>query len=188
MTCNRETKMALPGVPQTFAIESARDLTDKLWWSIEEYRTEPELQPKLWRAYDCAVTAWHISDWIWRERSEAGLDVGTVTAFQNSLQAQSRVLRLCKYIATASKHAGVDRKQDPTIEVTVTPKPSNVEVESSNFSLVDRSQDWDIIISDSHGTMDALAVFYAAQTFWEAEVFRDERRQDPGRFQPEPEV
>jgi hypothetical protein len=66
--------MALPGVPQTFAVENAQDMSEKLWWEIEAYRDEPDLQPKLWRAFNCAVTAWHISDWLWKERRDAGLE------------------------------------------------------------------------------------------------------------------
>src|SRR4029077_9030324 len=45
---------------QTFAVENALDMSNKLMWEIEAYRDEPELTPKLWRAFNCAVTAWHI--------------------------------------------------------------------------------------------------------------------------------
>jgi hypothetical protein len=38
--------MALPGVPQTFAIENARDMTEKLWWEIGQFRDVPRLSPR----------------------------------------------------------------------------------------------------------------------------------------------
>jgi hypothetical protein len=87
--------MALPGVPQSFAVENAQDMAEKLLWEIEAYRIEPDLQPKLWRAFNCAVTAWHISDWLWKERRDAGLDVGKVGEFKTAIQERSRELGLC---------------------------------------------------------------------------------------------
>jgi hypothetical protein len=49
--------MGLPGVPQTFPFGNARDMAEKLCWEIEVYRDETDLQPKLGRAFNCAVTA-----------------------------------------------------------------------------------------------------------------------------------
>ena len=86
--------MALAGVPQTFAFESARDMAEKLDWEIELYRREEDLQPKLWRAFNVAVTAWHISDWIWKKRKEAGKSVGKIEKFQEDVQRRSRALNL----------------------------------------------------------------------------------------------
>ena len=172
--------MALPGIAQTFAVENARDMSEKLWWEIEAYRDEPDLQPKLWRAFNCAVTAWHISDWLWKERVDAGLTVGDVFKFQNKMQARSRELRLCKYIATASKHKGVDRSPDPTIQVIVRAKNTQEE-----GVPIDHSSHWEVMISDASGESDALGVFYKAYEFWNTEIFADERCHDPARFAPQ---
>jgi hypothetical protein len=174
--------MALPGVPQTFAVENAQDRSEKLWWEIEAYRDEPDLQPKLWRAFNCAVTAWHISDWLWKERRDAGLDVGDLLKFQNTMQNRSRELRLCKHIATASKHRGVDRRRDPTIRVIVRSKDT---AGGTSSAEIDHSQHWEIMISDQSGESDALEVFFKAQQFWDAEIHDDERRRDPDQSAPE---
>ena len=171
--------MAIPGVPQTFAVETAQDMSEKLWWEIEAYRGEPDLQPKLWRAFNCAVTAWHISDWLFKQRQTEGVEVGTLIDLQNDVQRRSRALKLCKHIATASKHGGVDRRFDPTIRVIVAAK---ITAEKVPFEEIDRSQHWEIAISDGDGETDALQVFYKAYEFWDREILIDERRLDPDRF------
>jgi len=173
--------MALPGIPQTFAIESAQDMAEKLNWEVEAYREEADLQPKLWRAFNCAVTAWHISDWLWKERQAANLPVSEVSMFQAKMQAQSRYLRMCKHIATASKHSGVDRRPDPTIQVIVRAKGDH---EDLTISETDHTRHWEIIISDAIGEADALEVFLGAQQFWDHEIRADEIRSDPDRFAP----
>ena len=176
------TAMALPGIPQTFAVENALDMSNKLMWEIEAYRDEPELTPKLWRAFNCAVTAWHISDWLWKERRDEGLDVGSLSRFQKTMQARSGALRLCKHIATASKHGGVDRSPDLSIRVTIRAKNS---AEELSFAEIDRSQHWEITICDHSGESDAIQVFWKALEFWDAEIRTDETRRDPDRFAPE---
>jgi hypothetical protein len=55
--------MAIPGVPQTFAVENASGMIEKLNWEIEGFAHEQDIQQKLWRGFNCAVTAWHITDW-----------------------------------------------------------------------------------------------------------------------------
>ena len=174
--------MALPGVPQTFAVENAKDMVDKLWWEIEAYREELDLQPKLWRAFNCSVSAWHVSDWLWKQRQAEGLEIGDLISFQSDVQARCRALRLCKHIATASKHGGVDRRFDPTIEVTVRGKETPGEIPISD---IDNSKHFEIMISDADGELDALQVFYEAEAFWDGEIRQDERRREPDRFAPE---
>jgi hypothetical protein len=107
--------MALPGVPQTFAIEDARDMADKLYWEIREYDAEIELEKKLWRGFNCAVTAWHITDWLWRECDEEQ----TLAEFQQEMIQKCPALLSCRYIANASKHGGVDRNPIDSIQVIV---------------------------------------------------------------------
>jgi hypothetical protein len=164
--------MALPGVPQTFAVEDARDLANKLWWEIEAFRKEECLDHKLWRAFNCAVTAWHITDWLWKERCTDGQNVGKLRQFQKAIQDQCKELRLCKHIANASKHGGVDpdRGYDAAIQVIVRwAKETPVA-----FKDIEQSQHWEIMISDHGHECDALHVFYKALEFWEREVRRPE--------------
>jgi hypothetical protein len=156
--------MALVGVPQTFAVEGSRDLVNKLWWEIEEYRDEAELEKKLWRAFNCAVTAWHICDWLWRERTADRKEQRGLAAFQTAMKEKCRHLNFCRHIATASKHGGVDRHFDDSINVVVRATRDPLE---GAFSDSLKSKHWEIIVTDQHLSYDALEVFYVVQSFWD---------------------
>jgi hypothetical protein len=157
-------------------------MAQKLDWETDLYRRERDLQPKLWRAFNVAVTAWHMSDWVFIERRDAGVLSGQVQDFQIDVQARCRALRLCKHVATASKHYRVERKPDPSIKVIVQANETPI---ADDMSDVDDARHWDIVILDDTGPTDALAVFYAAQAFWDAEIRDDERRSEPDRFASE---
>jgi hypothetical protein len=157
--------MALPGRRQTFAIENAEEMTEKLWWEIEAFREEQTLEHKLWRAFNCAVTACHVTDWLWKERAEQGREVGRLGQFQSAIEDRCRELRLCRHICNASKHAGVDRDYDPSIEVIV--RANDLPVAPDE---VEQSRHWEIVISDHGSERNALMVFYGAYGFWVREV------------------
>ena len=159
--------MALLGVAQTFAVESSSDMVEKLWWEIEGYSSEIKLQPKLWRAFNCAVTSWQISDWLWKERKSAGLVATQLQQFQAALLEQSRVLRMCKHLANASKHGGVDRAFDKSINVQVC---ANEPLGEVRFEDIGQAKHWKIIVTDADGKQDALDVFQQAYTFWQNEL------------------
>ena len=157
--------MALPGIPQAFAVEDAKELTQKLWWEIEAYRDEPSLQSKLWRAFNCAVTAWCITDWVWKEQHKAkGMKEDD---WQKLAQSRCLELRLCKYIANASKHGGVDRSPDSTINVIV----RATDAPASSSDDVSHSSHWEIMVSNNSGDQDALKVFYKVHDFWMSQVY-----------------
>jgi hypothetical protein len=62
--------MTLPARPQTFALETAWDVYAKLEWEIDGLKAAPLNQnPRelAYRAFNCAVTAWQLSDWVWEE-------------------------------------------------------------------------------------------------------------------------
>ena len=118
------------------------------------------LQPKQWRAFNCAVTAWHIADWLWRDLRADGRDVGK-KQFQNAAQERCRELKLCRHIANASKHRGLDWGSDPGIQVIVRAK----DTPASSSEEINRSRHWEVLISDHGSECDALAVFYKVQEF-----------------------
>ena len=165
--------MALPGIPQTFAVQNSWEMVDKLWWEIEEYRDEVELQKKLWRAFNCAVTAWHICDWIHKELTEARAPgISGLTTFQNYLRENCRSLHVCRYLATASRHRGVRDHPDESIQVLVESKypDRNVDIQE-----IDRSQHWKVTIKDGADSKDALLVFYETESFLQRLVMIDYR-------------
>jgi hypothetical protein len=156
--------MALPGVPQTFAIEDTRDMVNKLYWEIEGFRDEPELEKKLWRAFNCAVTAWHITDWLWRERAQ---DAQTLAALQATMIERCRALLPCRHIANASKHGGVDRNPDDSITVRVEGSDDDLGEWPQAILESLKSHHWKIMIGTPDGEIDAFVLFDRVRQFWD---------------------
>ena len=60
-----------------------------------------------YRAWNCAITAWHITDWVWENFSDElrkELRTKDVFEFQEYVRSQCPALKLCYQIATGSKH------------------------------------------------------------------------------------
>jgi hypothetical protein len=83
-----------------------------------------------YHAINCAITSWHISDWVWESygvaerqgligRFNSDFDVESDKAlerFQKLLRERHRPLHICWQIATGSKHKNI-KKADPLIAV-----------------------------------------------------------------------
>ena len=109
---------ALPARAHTFALETCRDVLAKLEWEIQGLDDEQEMPALAFRPFNCAVTAWHLADWIWKalgpRRRTWG---GDEEAFRHACRDLCPALKHCWLIANASKHGGLDlhkRKQIST--------------------------------------------------------------------------
>jgi hypothetical protein len=155
--------MALPGVPQTFAVENAQDMADKLYWEIEEYRNETDIQKKLWRGFNCAVTAWHITDWLWHEQKGEQ----TLLEFQNERVRECCALLTCRYIANASKHRGVARNKNDDIQVVI--RATEIELGDWPQTILEsqKSDHWEIVIITPQDETDAHQIFHIVQQYWD---------------------
>jgi hypothetical protein len=104
----------------------------KLGWEIAGLRSALSAPIKegaepAYHAFNCAVTAWHMSDWVWRsataeDRAELlsklaapATGKGSFAAFTGELVKQHRVLHICRQIATGSKHKIIERDPDPDV-------------------------------------------------------------------------
>jgi hypothetical protein len=59
--------MPLPGRDKTFALENCRDLLNKLEREIDRLsaaRDRDDLTTMIDTAFNAAVTAWHLCDWV----------------------------------------------------------------------------------------------------------------------------
>jgi hypothetical protein len=61
----RETQLLTP--PKTFAINSSRDMLEKLKREIERLAGSIIRQEVVDNGLNAAMTAWHLTDWTWRE-------------------------------------------------------------------------------------------------------------------------
>jgi hypothetical protein len=100
--------MAFPGRPQTFALENCRDLLNKLKREIERFSAAGNnIETRKDFAFNAAVTAWHLCDWVFEDMTEAHCDKFNIHSrkqMQDYARTQCRALHLCRQVATASKH------------------------------------------------------------------------------------
>jgi hypothetical protein len=174
---------------QVFMLASPAHVLTKLHWEIYGLRKalseEPEhlghVHAPSYCAFNCAVTAWHLADWVWEaappsRRAEilADLDVEVrgqvppgLTQFQNGLRDRSRALRICRQIATGSKHMIVRSHPDPDVraEMRWEREPARAgKMRAGDALAIFRCQ---LVISDQGAEQSAIDVFEIAYRDWE---------------------
>ena len=163
--------MTLPARPQTFGLENAWDLYAKLEWEIEKLKAAPvdrDPQDLAYGAFNAAVTAWQLMDWVWKEidlSKKKRLSLNNLGDLQRLCRNQCRALYLCRQIATASKHWEVRDYADPSVQ-------AKMDADVRRFSAGDpvgtplSTWRWNLIIHDGAQTFNAIQVFDDAQYFW----------------------
>ncbi|NVO14789.1 MAG: hypothetical protein HXX10_12205 [Rhodoplanes sp.] len=149
-------------------------------WTKSEGFPEP-----LFIAFNTAVTAWHITDWLWESRQEtrallrkrfkfefnewtmSGRDKG-LERFQNAVCKDSREIHICREIANASKHMR-KRKSDPDVKALAEWLPA---IEPAGHVKVG-----DLVLQlsiyDGEKKWDAVRLFIEAFGYWE-QLLREE--------------
>jgi hypothetical protein len=127
----------LPEPPhQVFMLATPAHMLTKLHWEIYSLRKALSEKPEhighthapAYCAFNCAVTAWHLADWVWNASSEdrradilallgstAGNDRNAFGKFQTAIRSKSRALQICRQLATGSKHMSVTDHPDPNV-------------------------------------------------------------------------
>ena len=94
----------------SFGIKTAHDLYCKLKREFAKHQNNPTDSDLAW---NCAVTAWHVREWVWKERlsTKAGEDVGLFgVSFGSDQNYNTELNRRCpKYkllrdVCNGSKH------------------------------------------------------------------------------------
>lgn len=154
------TNERTPPPPQTFGFESCVDLVWKLYWEIERlhHATPHNVIDMKCFAFNAAVTAWALTDWVFLEMTPAQRDrhgAGSLSEFQKLARKQCRALHFCRQIATASKHRTVILHADRGVstDISVTPVPGE-------FGT------WEIVIRDGAATHLAVDVLEQARLYW----------------------
>lgn len=117
---------------KAFELRDARDMLEKLQWELNNLfsRQRHDIKVCRYHAFNCAVTAWHVTDWLWEEISSSpelrarvhdriGIPVNNCKDFQRYVRNDCRALKLCHQIANGSKHCKVTHKPDPTISALI---------------------------------------------------------------------
>jgi hypothetical protein len=151
--------MALPGQPQTFAIDSCRDMLNKLEWEIEQLQlpvASYSPQHLQYGCYNAAVTAWHLADWVYAEATDEqriALNIKTLGDLQEKARSQCRELYLCYYLANASKHRKVKLHVDRTVGAGVE-------------AGMDTPVTWEAFVDDGDKKRPAIDIFVFALNWW----------------------
>jgi hypothetical protein len=114
--------MALPGQQHTFALENCRSTLDKLRREIERLR-DADGPARNDHAFNAAVTAWQLCDWVFANMTPAQKDklkIHNRFDMQEHARHDSRALHLCRQVATASKHMRVSKFPDPKVKTITT--------------------------------------------------------------------
>ena len=176
-------KVPVPEKPldKVFAMVTPYHYLRKLHWEVEGLRksTVPSADfdahlTAAYHAFNCAITAWHMVDWVWEsldaaERQELskslGMQVADGSLFRNSMRSASRAINCCRDIATGSKHKIVARGGDPEVRAVLEWDQTHFTCESSvGEPLVQyRAR---LMVHDGYGARPALEVFEEAFDFW----------------------
>jgi hypothetical protein len=133
-------RLRIPPDPpdKVFGLAEPVDMLRKLAWEIDQLRgvlSRPVnesigFRTPAYHAFNCAVTARHMADWIWESARAADRDfvlsklepevsaskAGTPFGrFVQALMARHRSLHICRQLATGAKHMTVAHHPDPEV-------------------------------------------------------------------------
>src|ERR1700747_2759415 len=100
--------------PKTLAINSSRDMLEKLRREIDRLAGSIIRQEIVDQGLNAAMTAWHLTDWVWREiqgstrrptlTARAGAPIKELKQFQELVKRNCAELAYCEGIAISTKH------------------------------------------------------------------------------------
>jgi hypothetical protein len=156
-------------------LDSPPDLLAKLRWEIVQLGIPVEQEAVAsYRAFNCAVTAWSIKDWVWKAispdlRERLRVESPKPKAkdgecFASLLRERSRELAICQQLANGSKHFILDDKySDKAI--------SSYRAASVSFYISDNGEGHaepthGVFIEDGVRTYSDLGLFTRAHDYW----------------------
>jgi hypothetical protein len=125
-------------IPNVFGMDHPQHMFTKLAWelnalmdSMSVWKDNEAAPQPLFIAFNTAITAWHITDWLWQYRAETRTKLATkfqfvfeetptgikrgLERFQDAVVLHCDALCVCREIANGSKHMRKN-KVDPNIK------------------------------------------------------------------------
>jgi hypothetical protein len=174
-----------------WTVNTPRDLLEKAKRDLARFRRSHEANDgeQTDHAINCAITLWHIHDWLWRDREAAWKAQGIAHkgAFQEWLRARDgqERLALCERLANGSKHLVLDKHSpiDLTTYVSAKDVPDGMTRQASerlaageqfvSYSLgIEDARDVLKITTSDGKQIRADNLFEAAVVLWE-ELFKE---------------
>jgi hypothetical protein len=177
-------------IENVFAMSEPQHMLSKLLWEIDGLMqsqsvwVDNETFPTpIFRAWNAAVTAWHISDWLWASNAQTRAKMATVHGFvyeetatgirrglekfQEAVAIRERSLFICREIANGSKHMR-RTKSDPDVKAKAVWREAIARV----GLVVPGDLVLSLEITDGETTKDAVRWFIDGFGYWE-NLFRD---------------
>lgn len=134
-----EQTLDVPHGQQSFGVRTWRDMFQKLCFELNEFvetrSSDRDMTARGYRALNLAWTTWHIHDWFFEERMDAGDHCLAVVApvfpgvdfsieknkrrrqtmFGDELAKRFEALDICRTLATAGKHAKSESRPRPEL-------------------------------------------------------------------------
>ena len=122
--------MAEQKAQKTFRLSDSRDILEKLQWELDTLfcRQRHDIRVCQYHAFNCAITAWHVTDWLWlditpevkaRLEEKTQRKLNRCEDFQTYVREACPSLVLCHQIANGSKHCLLEHKPDPNVSAGI---------------------------------------------------------------------
>lgn len=151
----------------SFGMNRATDMTAKAWRELERCRHAVTSDDRRDAAINCAITLWHMIDWVWaaiEAKKGDRLEVAEVLGVKgrklerNDLVtwalAKCPELAICQGICTGSKHVGADQPRQTGMGA---PDPA---------SRPGKQQVATLYVVEDGEQIDAIKVLFEALDFW----------------------
>lgn len=180
--------MKRAGKLATYGLETCRDMLSKLEWEQEGLKEALERAPPVpnelyFRAFNAAITALHLADWVWHDmtpehrkqlETKWKIDLNTEDkkggTFKHELRNRNREFAICREIGTASKHVEITQSPDDTIDTIASAITSAVHDSDGNQIMVGDSfvvnTRWKLKVKDGEARRDLIEVIDHVLAFW----------------------
>lgn len=155
------------------SIDSAEALCRKLERTFHRRSAYGEHQVD-W-VFDFVVTAWHLVDWVARERNAGGK--ANVQTTQAQLKSQCPELAVCEQVCNGAKHLVLDNPQLKPFSVAADVRGTDDLAGISKMNVVAGAENVDIVltptvsITDKDGnSWQAIDLFRRVLFFWQREL------------------
>jgi hypothetical protein len=171
-------------LPKVIVLSTPQHFLGKLYWEIEQFCKAEIPQQAIgahliasYHAANCAITAWHMTDWIWEflgvdEREDLTkslvLKSTKLEAFQDYVRTQCRALHFCYELAIGAKHRNPQsKKMEDLVSARDVWKAKPLTCNSKvNEPLVRYA--FELVVDDAGRTVPLREVFRCAFFFWES--------------------
>lgn len=162
--------VTVPGPPHTFGLPDARSLLRKLEWELGELGLADTHTH--YRAFNVAVTAWHLIDWVWQELPPSRRAVwrDDRRSFRDACEQECPDLALCGMIAEASKHRIRDRPVRKGVATFAFADVVHAKCGEARADDPLSTWTWRLVIRDGEHERSAADVFSRVLAYWQSVI------------------